>query len=162
MNPEYSATREGVTAVTGSTPPPRTAANPRSESVADLLKDLRDEGTNLVRQEVALAKTEMSEKASLLGRNAAYLMVGAFIALLGLIFVVQAITAGLGVILVAMGLDEEQALWLAPLIVGLIIAAIGAALISKSIKTIKNEPLAPTKTVDSLKEDRQWIQSKAH
>ena len=51
-----------------------------NRSITDLLKDLRDESSRLVRQEVALAKTELSEKAAKLGRNAGYMGAGSGLA----------------------------------------------------------------------------------
>src|SRR5688500_13231286 len=47
-----------------------TTSPPRDRSIADLLKELRDESPMLLRQEVALAKTEMAEKATAYGKNA--------------------------------------------------------------------------------------------
>src|SRR5687768_5064568 len=52
-------------------------ADSRDRSIGSLLKELRDESATLLRQEVALAKTEMSEKASMIGRNVASIGVGA-------------------------------------------------------------------------------------
>ena len=136
-------------------------ADSRSESIADLIKDLRDEALLLVRQEVALAKTEMSEKLVRILRNTAYAIAGALVAFLGLVFILQAVTALTGIGLRAAGMSEEQCLWLAPLIVGVVVAVIGATLVTKGIATLKNESLVPEKTIDSLKGDKTWIQSKA-
>ena len=136
-------------------------ANSRSESVADLIKELRDEALLLVRQEVALAKTEMSEKIGRTLRNTAYALAGALVAFLGLVFVLQAVTALVGVGLRSAGLAPEQCLWLAPLIVGVVVAVIGTTLVTKGIATLKKESLVPEKTIDSLKGDKAWIQNKA-
>jgi hypothetical protein len=135
-------------------------ADSRSESIADLIKELRDEGLLLVRQEVALAKTEMSEKIGRTLRNTAYALAGALVAFLGLVFVLQAVTALVGVGLKAAGLAPEQCLWLAPLIVGVVVTIIGTTLVTKGIATLKNESLVPEKTIDSLKGGKAWIQSK--
>jgi hypothetical protein len=136
-------------------------ADSRSESIADLIKDLRDEALSLVRQEVALAKTEMSEKLVRTVRNTAYAIAGALVAFLGLVFILQAVTALTGIGLRAAGMSAEQCLWVAPLIVGVVVAVIGATLVTKGIATLKNESLVPEKTIDSLKGDKAWIQSKA-
>src|ERR1044071_7389847 len=87
-------------------------ADSRSESIADLIKDLRDEALLLVRQEVALAKTEMSEKFARTVRNTAYAIAGALVAFLGLVFILQAVTALTGIGLRAAGVSAEQCLWL--------------------------------------------------
>jgi hypothetical protein len=135
-------------------------ADSRSESIADLIKELRDGALLLVRQEVALAKTEMSEKIGRTLRNTAYAFAGALVAFLGLVFILQAVTALTGVGLKAVGVAPEQCLWLAPLIVGVVVAVIGTIMVTKGIATLKNETLVPEKTIDSLKGDKAWIQSK--
>jgi len=132
----------------------------RSESIADLIKELRDDALLLVRQEVDLAKTEMSEKIARALRNIAYAIVGGLVAFLGLVFILQAVTALTGVGLKAAGVAPEQCLWLAPLIVGVVVAVIGTIVVTKGIATLKNETLVPEKTIDSLKGDKAWIQSK--
>ena len=132
----------------------------RSESIADLIKDLRDEAMLLVRQEVALAKTEISEKMARILRNTAYAIAGALVAFVGLIFILQAATVAIGIGLLEAGLTEKQSLWASPLILGVIVAIVGAILISKGIAAVKNESLVPEKTVESLKNDKEWIQNK--
>ena len=132
----------------------------RSESIADLIKDLRDEAMLLVRQEVALAKTEISEKMARILRNTAYAIAGALVAFVGLIFILQAATVAIGIGLHEAGLTEKQSLWASPLILGVIVAIVGAILISKGIAAVKNESLVPEKTVESLKNDKEWIQNK--
>jgi len=135
-------------------------ADSRSESIADLIKELRDDALLLVRQEVALAKTEMSEKIGAAFRNIAYAIAGGLVAFLGLVFILQAVTALIGVGLKAAGVASEQCLWLAPLIVGVVVAVIGTILVTKGIATLKSETLVPEKTIESLKGDKAWIQSK--
>ena len=63
---------------------PRAAAAGRDDrSIADLLRELRDESSTLLRQEVALAKTELSEKANVYTKNAGYVIGGGVAAALG-------------------------------------------------------------------------------
>jgi xanthine/uracil permease len=129
-------------------------------SVADLIRDLREETTTLLKQEVALAKTEMSEKAAKVGRNVAYLAIGGLVAYAGLMFILLALSALAMAGFENMGLSESVARWLGPAVVGIIIAIVGYALIYKAKETLANESLAPEKTIQSLKEDKQWTQEK--
>jgi len=131
-----------------------------NHSFASLIRELRDESTTLVRQEVALAKTELTEKASMLGRNSIYLAIGGLVAYAGFIFILQSIMRLMLLGLVKAGLSEGVASWLAPGIVGLVIAGVGYALIQKAKSTLSHESLAPQKTIQSLKEDKQWTQEK--
>lgn len=129
-------------------------------SFADLLKNLRDETTALVRQEVALAKTEMSEKAAKFGRNAGYLGAGGMLAHAGLIVLLLGLSALLYAGLVEAGLSHMTSGWLALLIVGAVVAAIGYGMAQKAISTFKRETLVPEKTVKSLKENQEWLSHK--
>ena len=134
--------------------------NGRSEGIADLIKDLRDEAMLLVRQEVALAKTEISEKMARILRNTVYAIAGALVAFVGVIFILQAATVAIGIGLHEAGLTEKQSLWASPLILGVIVAIVGTVLISKGIAAVKNESLVPEKTMESLNNDKKWIQNK--
>lgn len=134
---------------------------PRPErSITDLFKDLRDETVVLVREEVNLAKTEISENVNRLGRNGAYLGVGALIAFAGLIVLLFAASAGLYMGLVAADVSNATAGWLAPLIVGGVVVLIGYALVQKAISTLKDAPLVPERAVRSVKEDTNWVKQK--
>ena len=129
------------------------------DSIAGLLKDLRDESVTLMRQEIALARTEITEKATKAARNTAYTGVGAVLLYVGAFFVLSAVAVALALLINRMGADPHG-WWLGPLIVGGIVGAIGAVLTSKGIKTLKEQSLVPEKTVQTLKEDKQWLQEK--
>ena len=137
---------------------PRMAADD-SESIADLFKELRDEGILLVRQEVALAKTEMSEKIARILRNVGYVVAGLLVAFVGCVLILEAASALLAIGLIDAGL-KEQAVWLAPLIVGVVVVVVGAVAAMKGVNTVKNESLKPEQTIDSITEDKKWIQNK--
>jgi uncharacterized membrane protein YdfJ with MMPL/SSD domain len=128
-------------------------------SIGQLLKELTQESSTLLKQEVNLAKTEMSEKASRVGVNLGSVAVGGAVALLGAIALVLAAVYGLGAILNNF-LSPETASWLAPLIVGAILAAVGYSMIKKALETLKRESLSPEKTTQSLQENKEWLKQK--
>ncbi|TWU03858.1 phage holin family protein [Neorhodopirellula pilleata] len=132
---------------------------PESRSLSDLIKELRDESVALAREEVALAKTEISEKASAVGRNTGLLIAGSAIAHLGLIFLLLAASYGLYVAIGLAGLPVH-ALWIAPLIVGVVVGGIGLAMFSSAKQALANISPVPQRTKESLKEDKQWLQAK--
>src|SRR5215212_8020871 len=84
--------------------------------LGDLFGDLATEMSNLVRQEVALAKVEVGQKAKYVGKNVGYLVVGGAVAYAALL----AIIAGI-IMLLARVLPN----WGATLLVGVVIAVIG-------------------------------------
>jgi len=131
-------------------------------SIPELFKRLRDETTTLFRQEVALAKAEMSEKASRLGRNGVYLAIGGLVAYAGLIFLLLGLSR-----LVFLGLERANvaasvALWVAPMIIGVVVGAIGYGFVQKAVSAFKRESVAPEKTVQSLQENKEWLKQKIH
>jgi len=117
-------------------------------SLGELFGDLARETSVLVRQEVQLAKTEMTQKASAVGKDIGFLAVGGAVAYAGLL----ALVATLIIILGTVGLPW----WLASLIVGVVVAGIGYFLVQKGLTALKHESLAPQQTIQTLKEDRQW------
>ena len=128
-------------------------------SIGQLLKDLRDDTTTLLRQEVELAKAEMTEKASRAGRNLGAVAVGGAVAFLGAIALLGFLVAGL-TSLFSQFMSPGVAVWLAPLIVGAVLALIGYSMIKKALETLKQESVAPTKTTQSLQENKEWLKAK--
>ena len=121
--------------------------------IGDLVRQLSDQTTTLVRQEIELAKAEMTAKGKQVGMGA-----GAFggAGLFGL-YAVGAITACL-----ILALSTAVAGWLAALIVGVVFAAIAGvlALIGKK-KTQAGAPPVPERAISSTKEDVEWAKTRA-
>jgi hypothetical protein len=140
--------------------PPEAARTTNDDSLPALIRELRDETTTLLRQEVQLAKAEMSEKASRLTRNAMYLVLGGMIAYAGLVVLLIAARDLLFVALSNNGVAAETALWVAPLIVGVLIGIIGWAMVAKGKRALAHEGIAPEKTIESLREDKNWLQQR--
>jgi uncharacterized membrane protein YqjE len=128
-------------------------------SLGQILKELSTETSTLLRQEVDLAKTEMSEKASRVGSNLGSVAVGGAVAFLGALALLSAVVAGL-ISLLDQFIDLEVAVWLAPLLVGIALAAVGYGLIKKALETLKRESLTPRRTTESLQENKEWLKSK--
>lgn len=128
-------------------------------SLGQLLKELTHETSTLLRQEVDLAKTEMSEKASRVGANLGSLAVGGGVALLGALALLAFAIYGLQALL-RQFMDPDVAVWLAPLIIGVVLAAIGYSLIKKALETLKRESITPQRTTQSLQENKEWLKEK--
>jgi len=133
-----------------------------ASTVGSLLAELRDEGTTLFRQEVALAKAELGEKISHAGKSAAAIATAGAVTYAGLVVGL----VGVGHLahhgLVAAGVGEDTARWLGFLLVGAVVALIGWVLIAKARKNLTAVALKPTETVASLRETKQWAQNKIH
>lgn len=117
-------------------------------SLGELFGDLaRDMGT-LVSQELALARTELTEKATRVGKEIAMLAVGGLVAYAGLLAIIAAV-----IVLIA---DRGVPLWISALVVGLVVAGIGYLLVQRGISALRNEDFAPRQTIESIKEDARW------
>jgi uncharacterized membrane protein YqjE len=115
-------------------------------SMGDVLKDIISNVQEMVRAELRLAKVELREEA---GRSAAagkLMVMGGGMALLAVGFVLTA---------VAQLLSLAMPNWLATLIVGAVLAIAGMVLLSKG-KAQFTVP-TPTKTIDNVKENVQWM-----
>jgi hypothetical protein len=121
--------------------------------VGELLKQLSEETTTLVKQEIDLAKAEMSEKGKQAGIGAGMFGGAGVSGLLALIFLSLAAVAAL---------DTAMDTWLAALIVGVVWGAIAGALaLQGKSKLEQATPAAPEQAIESTKEDVQWAKTQA-
>ncbi len=117
-------------------------------SLGDLFSELAAETSTLVRQEVSLAQTELTQKATVVGKDIGFLVVGGAVGYAALLAVLAALVIGLAHFIPA---------WLAALIVGIVVGIVAFVLISSALKSLKKTDLTPRQTVESLKEDAEWL-----
>jgi len=120
------------------------------KSLGELFAELTREIVTLVRQEAALASTEMSEKATRVGRNVGFLVAGGAVAYAGLLALIAAI-------IITLAQYTELTWWGSALLVGAIVAGLGGFLVWKGLEAFKQLDLAPRATLQTLKEDQQWF-----
>ncbi len=116
-------------------------------SLGELFAELSQESSLLVRQEIELAKTEISQKATAASRDIARIALGGAIAYVGVIVLAFAV-----VFLLA----EFLSAWLAALIVGIVVAVVGYFLAQSGLSKLKRTSLTPERTIETLKEDKEW------
>jgi hypothetical protein len=127
---------------------PLAAPLPEARPIGELLSELAQETGSLVRKEVELATTEMTAKAQIALKELGVVIAGAFIAAVGGLALLFAVILGLGTLV---------PLWLASLIVGVVLAGLGAAVGIVGVLALKALDPAPRHTIQTLKENRQWI-----
>ena len=110
------------------------------EVLGSLVADLQ----NLVRGEIKLARAEMDQKIDTLLVSAIWLLGGALVAFAGLVVLLQAIAAGLALVMPA---------WAAFLIVGIVIVVAGALVAYSGLSSLSLKTLTPNRTVSSLEKD---------
>jgi len=125
----------------------------KERSIGELLTQLSQETTTLVRQELELAKAELTEKGKEAGKGAG--MFGGA-GLMGLL------AAGALTACIIAALDTAMPLWLAALIVAVVYGAIAGVLALQGRDRVKRAtPPVPEQTIDSTKEDVAWAKTRA-
>jgi hypothetical protein len=125
----------------------------RDRPTAELMRELTDQTTSLVRQEIELAKVELAEKGKKAGVGAGMFGAaglfgaGAFAAITAcLIWALSTFVVG----------------WVGALIVGVVYAAIAGVLALRGKKQVQQAtPPVPERAVDSTKEDLEWLKTRA-
>ena len=119
--------------------------------VTELMRDLVNQVSNLVRHEIQLARAEMGEKASQ--------------ATNGVVLLGVALGLGIGAIVILLlaavaVLEGIMAFWLSALLVGLVAALAAAGLASMGMSNLKARNLMPDRTIESVREETQYAKEK--
>ncbi|NVF14287.1 phage holin family protein [Vreelandella maris] len=129
----------------------------QSSSVGTLVSTVMQEISSLVRNEAALAKTEMTEKThQAMGAIASIAMAGAvlmggFLTLLAaLVFLLNEV------------LPPETTPWLSALIVGVVVSVIGVMMLKAGQKKLQARNLMPSRTMHSLQSDKTTAKQHQH
>ena len=141
------------------TPEPRVHGTADTRSVPQLLSDLARELTTLFRKEGQLIRAELSEKTSQLGVGIGEVAAGAICLLVAL----NVLAGALVVAIARIGADQADpaiqdsgiGLGWASLIVGVILAVIGAVLVKKGTANMSN--LTPERTVNQVSQDATMV-----
>jgi uncharacterized membrane protein YqjE len=123
----------------------------REESIGDLLKRLSQDTSTLVKQEMALARAELTEQGKRAGTGAGMLG-GAGVA--GLLTLGALTATVIGV------LDTGMAFWLAALIVTVVWGIVAAVLALQGRNKIKEATPPAPQTVETVKEDVRWAKTR--
>lgn len=117
-------------------------ASASDRSIGQLLSDLLRQVSDLVQEELALARTEMSTKLPRVGRSLGMIAGGGALAYAGVLALIAA---------AIIALHGVMPWWAAALLVGLVVLALGYGLIQSGLQTIKQTNLAPRRTLGSLR-----------
>jgi hypothetical protein len=133
---------------------PLSSADSPQKSLGELFGDLTRETATLVRHEVALARAEISQTASRLGKDVGMIAAGGAVAYVGLIMILFGVALGL----VALGMAP----WAAYLLVGFLVGIIGGLMAWQGMSGLQHADLIPRETVETLKEDARWAKEQTH
>ncbi len=121
-------------------------------SLGELFHELQDQTRTLISQEVRLAKTEAAEKGKQAGKAVGFIAVGGFVIYAGLLAII------LGIVLI---LAQVVPAWVAALVVGIVVALIGYLVLQKGLSDLKADKLKPQRTMTTMKENKEWLQTQA-
>lgn len=123
----------------------------KEQPLADLLRQLSQETATLVRQEIELAKAEVTQKGKTAGIGAGIVGAGGVVALLALGALTASFILALSLVLPA---------WFSALIVAVVYGAVAAVLAKRGKEKVQEAgPATPEQTVETVKEDVQWAKN---
>jgi Flp pilus assembly protein TadB len=123
----------------------------RERSIGELIRQLSEQTTRLVHQELELAKAELTQK----GRQA-----GAGVGLFGAAGAIGLLAAAALTTCFILALDAVMPAWLAALIVAVVYGIIAFVLVKQGQARMKRTtPPVPWQTIETLKEDVQWAKT---
>jgi putative copper export protein len=120
-------------------------------SLGELFSDLSQQTADLIRQEMRLAKAELSAKLADASKHA--MMIGVAVAF-GVAAIV-AVTAAVALLLIELGVTP----WLAAVITAALMGGTAFVLAQSGIAALRKKTLAPVETMHSLKETTQWLKN---
>jgi protein-S-isoprenylcysteine O-methyltransferase Ste14 len=121
-------------------------------SMASLVGGIIHDAERLVRQEIALARREMQLEFNKAKEASAALTAGTGVLAIGIVFL------GLVVVFLLHELGGLP-LWASFLIVGGVLAIVGAILLYAGIVQFRKVSLVPPQTAETLQENAQWLQN---
>jgi uncharacterized membrane protein YqjE len=127
------------------------AAGGRERPLSEVLRDIIGNVQEMVRGEVKLAKAEIREEAQKTFAASKLLAIGAVIGLYGGLFIMLAVVYGLSLVLPA---------WAAALIVGVVLSGAAYGMISAGRQDLSNVNPTPALTVESVKENVEWMKDR--
>lgn len=119
--------------------------------VTELMRDLVNQVSNLVRHEIQLARAEMGEKANQATNAVVMLCVALALGIGAIVILLLSAVAALGEIL---------AVWLSALLVGAAAALVAAGLASMGMSRLKARNLMPDRTIESMREETHYAKEK--
>lgn len=119
--------------------------------LSELLRDLVDQLSSIIRHEIGLARAEMAEKAGQAGS--------------GVTMLALALILGIGAVVILLGagvaaLSEVMEPWASALVVGGAAALVAALMAAKGKSNLKPRNLAPSRTMHSMQADTRLVKEK--
>lgn len=119
----------------------------QSQGVGDTFTGLVEDVQNIVRDEVQLAKTELKDDATQMGKAAGMLAGGGIFGYTGFVFLMLGLTHLI---------SRKLPMWLSASIVGTALATVAGILSMSGKGQLQSSRLKPEQTLESIREDKEW------
>lgn len=117
-------------------------------STAEIVQDIISNTREIIRSELQLAKSEVTDKGKRAGKAAGMLAAGGAIALVAALLIVATCVAALALVM---------PVWAACLIMAVLLGVIGGGMMLVGRQRMRQTSMVPERTISSLKEDVQWL-----
>jgi hypothetical protein len=126
-----------------------------TRTLGDLFRDLAEDGVGLFRDEVKLARVELSAIAHSVGLGTGLVATGAVLALLGTL----ATLVGIALLIGDQWIPADR-YWVGALILLVITAGVAVFFAKRGMALVSPRQLAPDQTATTLKEDKEWLKQR--
>jgi len=123
----------------------------QDRSIPRLLRDFLLEATALFRDEVSLARSEVTANIAQLRSGLTLLGAGVVVLVAGLVVLLD------GIVVLIAPLFPAGALWVAPLLVGLAVTAIGVGMLIGGGSKVSPRNAVPHQTIEETRRDREML-----
>ena len=124
------------------------AAHSDGRSIKQILQDIVNHVSDIIRSEVRLAKTEVQQDATHFAKAGRWIAVAAVLVFYAVGFVLLS---------AVYGLQGVMPSWLAALVVGVAVGIVAAALYFTGRKKLAQASLRPDKTIQTLEDNVTWF-----
>ncbi|MBK1834545.1 phage holin family protein [Roseibacillus ishigakijimensis] len=131
-----------------------------SSPVAHLLSELTADASHLFRQEVALAKAEISTKVHEAARHLIWLFAGLFLLCVGMVLAMAGLSYGVAQLFLLVGVGPVIAQFLGFLFFGSLVLASGIGISLRARNKLTSGTLMPKKSARQLSATQSWAESK--
>jgi drug/metabolite transporter (DMT)-like permease len=128
------------------------AASNDGRSVVALVRDIADGSATLIRGEVRIARLEVADVVKGIATGAGFIAVGGVLALLGGL----SLLAGV-ILLIGDQWLPRDLYWVAALLVVIVSGGLALLFARRGLSLLSPSALAPDQTVETLKEDKEWL-----
>lgn len=130
-----------------------------NESLTALVSRLGEDVMQLFDTKLSLLKVEIKEEANAYARGGIAISLGGIVAAVGFAFVNIAVVFGVSTLFANTSLSQPAKYGIGFVVTGLFYLIVGGIVIMAAKNRLANHELVPTRTVEELRKDKQWVKN---